>query len=198
VGQSDDVLIAGNVVHDNLLGIEIENSRGCSAVGNHAHGNTFGIFVDILPFLERPTQERAFVAFNSVHQNNRDNTAEPGELLGLLPKGIGILVAGGRSTTVLANDVRDNQYNGVSVVSFCLAAALQGVDCSALPLDIDPDPRDDRIVGNRVLGNGTVPVDDPLLDSFRSDLFWDQSGAGNCWSGNVFKTSVPSPLPACR
>ena len=198
VGQSDNVTIAGNVAHGNLLGIEIENSRGCSAVFNEAFGNTFGIFVDILPFLERNTQERAFVAFNSVHDNAAPNTAEPDELLGLLPSGIGILVAGGRSTTVLANDVRRNAFTGIGVASFCLAAALQGLDCASLGLDIDPDPVNDRIVGNRVTGNGTVPQDNPFFDAIRGDLFWDGSGSGNCWSANVYQTSVPPQLPACR
>ncbi|MGE5715214.1 MAG: NosD domain-containing protein, partial [Acidobacteriota bacterium] len=49
VGQSDNVLITANRVHDNLLGIEVENSRHCAVTANEVYGNTFGIFVDILP-----------------------------------------------------------------------------------------------------------------------------------------------------
>jgi len=196
VGQSDNVLITGNVVHGNLLGIEIENSRGCSAVANEAFGNSFGIFVDILPFLERNTQERAFVAFNSVHDNNRANSADPEDLLGVLPAGIGILVAGGRSTTVLANDVRRNEFTGIAVTSLCLGITLQGGDCGGL--GIETDPVDDRIAGNRVTGNGTVPQANPFFDAIRADLVWDGSGSGNCWSANQFGTSVPPQLPGCR
>ncbi|HET7826871.1 MAG TPA: NosD domain-containing protein, partial [Anaeromyxobacter sp.] len=62
VGQSDAVLVAGNVAHDNELGLEIENSRNCAAIGNQVFGNTLGLFVDILPFLERKTQEATLVA----------------------------------------------------------------------------------------------------------------------------------------
>jgi len=196
VGQSDNVLIAGNRAERNLLGIEIENSRRCSAVGNEASGNTLGIFVDILPFLERGTQEDAFVAFNSVHDNNRPNTADPDDILGILPSGLGILVAGGHATTVLANDVRDNGFTGIAVVSLCLGLALQGSDCSGL--DIDPDPVNDRILGNRLTANGTVPQDDPFFESIRADLIWDGSGTGNCWSGNKFATSTPAELPGCK
>jgi parallel beta-helix repeat protein len=196
VGQSDDVLIAGNRAHDNLLGIEIENSRGCSAVANEVHGNTVGILVDLLPFLERTTQERALVAFNSVHDNNRTNDADPEDLLGVLPAGIGIAVVGGHSTTVLANEIRNNGFAGVAVASLCLGIALQGGDCSGL--DIDPDPVNDRILGNRLSGNGTVPEANPLFEAIRADLVWDGSGTGNCWSGNVFATSTPAQLPACR
>jgi hypothetical protein len=155
-----------------------------------------GIFVDILPFLQRGTEDDALVAFNSVHDNNRPNTAEPDELLGILPKGIGILVAGGRTTTVLMNDVRNNGFAGIAVSSLCLGLALQGIECSGL--GIDPDPVNDRILGNRLIKNGTVPLEDPFFDALRADLIWDGSGTGNCWSGNRFSTSTPPELPACH
>jgi len=197
VGQSDNVLITGNVVHDNLLGIEVENSGRCAVIGNHAYGNTMGIFVDILPFLQRGTQEDTLVAFNSVHDNNRPNTADPQDLLGILPTGIGILVAGGKSTTVLMNDVRKNGFAGIAVSSLCLGLALQGQGCEGL--GIDPDPVNDRILANRLVENGTVPLPDlPFFDALRADLIWDGSGTGNCWSGNRLATSTPPDLPACQ
>jgi len=196
VGQSENVLITGNVVHDNLLGIEVENSGQCAVIGNHAYGNTMGIFVDILPFLQRGTQEDTLVAFNSVRDNNRPNTAAPDELLGILPKGIGILVAGGKKTTVLMNDVRNNGFAGIAVSSLCLGLALQGIGCSGL--GIDPDPVNDHILANRLIGNGTVPLENPFFDTLRADLIWDGSGKGNCWSGNSFTTSTPPELPHCH
>jgi len=196
VGQSDHVLITGNVVHDNLLGIEVENSRHCAVIGNHAYANTMGIFVDILPFLQKKTQEDTLVAFNTVHDNNRPNTAEQGELLGFLPKGIGILIAGGKTTTVLMNDVRRNGFAGIAVSSLCLGLALQGSDCSGL--DIDPNPVNDRILANRLVDNGTATQDDPFFEALKADLIWDGSGKGNCWSGNIFKTRTGPELPACH
>ena len=89
VGQSEDVLIAGNRVHDSLLGIEVENSGRCQVVGNDVRHNTFGIFVDILPFLERKTQTDTLVALNHVQDNTRANSAEPDDLLAAIPAGIG-------------------------------------------------------------------------------------------------------------
>jgi parallel beta-helix repeat protein len=195
VGQSDAVLVTGNVVHDNELGLEIENSRNCAAIGNQVFGNTLGLFVDILPFLERKTQEATLVAFNTVHDNNRTNTASPADLLGVLPPGLGILVAGGHGTTVAGNDVRGNGFAGIAVASLCLGLALQGNGCTGL--DVDPDPSGDRIIGNRVLGNGFLPLPPPF-DALAADLVWDGSGADDCWSGNQFETSVPPQLPACR
>jgi parallel beta-helix repeat protein len=195
VGQSDRVLVASNVATGNELGIEIENSRNCAAVGNQVSGNTMGLFVDILPFLERTTQEATLVAGNSVRDNNRPNTADPADLLGVLPPGLGILVAGGRATTVAGNEVTGNGFAGIAVVSLCLGLALQGAGCDGL--DIDPNPVGDRVVGNRVLGNGTAALPPPF-DGLEADLVWDGSGADDCWSGNRFATSVPQPLPACR
>jgi parallel beta-helix repeat protein len=196
VGQSDNVLISGNLVHHNLLGIEVENSRNCAVIGNDAHHNTFGIFVDILPFLQSKTQDATLVAFNSVHENHRDNTAEPDELLGLLPPGIGILIAGGDRTTVLMNQVSDNAFAGIAVVSLCLAFQLQNPGEQCPQLDVDPDADGNRILGNKLQGNATLPVPFPF-DQMEADLFWDGTGDGNCWSGNAFTTSIPSLLPAC-
>jgi parallel beta-helix repeat protein len=194
VGQSDRVLVASNVATGNELGIEIENSRNCAAVGNRVSGNTMGLFVDVLPFLERNTQEATLVIGNVVHDNNRPNTADPADLLGVLPPGLGILVAGGRATTVTGNDVRGNGFAGIAVVSLCLGLALQGVGCDGL--DIDPNPVGDRVIGNRALGNGTASLPAPF-DALAADLVWDGSGADDCWSGNRFGTSVPPQLPAC-
>jgi parallel beta-helix repeat protein len=197
VGQSDDVLIKGNRVHDNLLGIEVENSRHCTVVENEVYGNTVGVIVDILPFLGRTTQQTTLVAFNKIHDNNRLNTATPGDLLSAFPAGIGILLVGADTTTISANTVTGNQFAGVGVISLCLGLALQGLGCNGL--DIDPNPDFNRITGNVVTGNGTVPVPGPL-DAFRADLAWDGSGQGNCWKKNSFGTSVPPAafLPACH
>jgi hypothetical protein len=76
-----------------------------------------------------------------------------------------------------------------------LAFALQGLPCTGL--DIEPNPDFNRIVRNLVLGNGDVPVGIPQLDALRADLGWDGSGKGNCWQGNIHATSVPAALPGC-
>ena len=198
VGQSDNVLISGNRVHDNLLGIEVENSRHCDVLGNEVYDNTVGILVDVLTDKLRTTQEHTLVAFNRVHDNNRANTANPDDLLAVLPAGIGILLVGADTTTVSLNTVKRNGFVGLGVVSLCLGFALQGQSCTGL--DVEPNPDSNRIVGNVVQGNGTVPLSSSLLDAFRADLLWDGTGQGNCWQANAFATSVPPAplLPACR
>jgi parallel beta-helix repeat protein len=195
VGQSENVSINDNHVHHNLLGIEVENSASCNVVANRVHDNSFGIFVDLLPFLERNRQEGTSIEGNQVYNNNRPNTAEPDDLLGLLPPGIGLLLTGADKTIVSGNAITGNQYAGIGVTSVCLAFALQGLPCAGL--DIEPNPDGNRFTGNLVLGNGSVPIDNPLLDALRGDLVWDGTGTGNCWQGNAYATAVPPTLPAC-
>jgi len=196
VGQSDRVLIAGNRSEDNLLGLEVEDSRDCAVVGNELRGNTLGIIVDVLNGKLRFTQERTLVAFNNVHDNNRANTASPDDIIAVLPPGIGILLSGADTTTVISNDVRGNQFAGIGVASLCLGFALQGDPEACAGVDVDPNPDGNRISGNVVLNNGTAPTGTPL-DALLGDLVWDGSGAANCWSDNRFGSSVPSPLLAC-
>ena len=195
IGQSENVLITANRVHDNLLGIEVENSRNYSVTGNEVYANTLGVLVDLLPFLGFKTQQNTLVSLNEVHDNNRANTAEADDLLSVFPPGIGILLTAADTTTVRKNIVTGNQFAGIGVVSDCLAFALLGQSCAGL--DVDPQPDGNRIVANTVRGNGTLPVPNPSLDVFRADLVWDGSGAGNCWKSNAYETSVPTSLPPC-
>src|SRR5260370_36982070 len=120
LGQSDRVLIPGNRAENNLLGLEVRNSRACARMGNELKGNTLGIIVDLNFDKILLTAERTLVAFNSVHDNNRTNTAEPGDNIAVLPQGIGILVSSADATTVTLNDVQSNNFAGIAVVSICL------------------------------------------------------------------------------
>jgi parallel beta-helix repeat protein len=196
VGQSDSVVIAGNRSENNLIGLEVENSRNCSVLGNELSGNTLGILVDVLPSLIKKTQDTALVANNKVHDNNRVNTGVPGDITAVIPSGTGILVLGGRAATVTLNTVENNGFAGIAMVSLCLGLALEGVPCTGL--DVDPHPSGNHIILNNLENNGTVPQTDPFLDSLRADLIWDGSGTGNCWSDNRYATSTPPLLPSCQ
>jgi len=195
VGQSDDVLISDNEVHDSLLGIEVQNSRHCMVIANDVHDNTLGILVDVGVDKVIKTQETTFVGFNKVRDNNRTNSAQPGDFIAVLPPGVGILLVGGGTSTVSHNTVTSNHFAGIGVVSLCLGLALEGEPCTGI--DVDPLPDGNRVTNNLVQGNGTIPTGDPLLDTLRADLVWDGSGSGNCWRANAIGTAVPPVLPTC-
>jgi parallel beta-helix repeat protein len=194
VGQSEEVAVIGNIVHDSLIGIEVENSQNCAVFDNDVYGNTTGILVDIAPGLPVKTLSGTLVLANRVHDNNSLNGASGGNA-SLLP-GIGILLIGGDSARLTGNVVTGNQLSGVALIGFCTAAALSGQACTGI--DVDPNPIGNETVGNTVIANGTVPFPDPTVDALRADLSSDGSGTGNCWSGNRFGSSAPPTLPACR
>lgn len=196
VGQSDDVLITGNRCEGNLIGLEVENSRHCTVIGNEISENTIGIFVDVLFGKVTTTQETTTVAFNNVHDNNRPNTSDPADITAALPPGIGILLLGADTTTVTRNEVEHNGFAGIAVSSLCLAFTLEGQACP--PLNVDPNPDLNHVTRNHVEGNGTISTGNPNLDPLRGDLVWDGSGTGNCWRDNQFSTSVPALLPSCQ
>ena len=193
VGQSDHVIMAGNVASGNVNGLEIENSSDITAAGNESFDNVAGILVVLLPGLDIKTSSNILVRGNRVHDNNHVNFAEPGEIESFVPSGSGILVVGTDMTTVRENVVTGNRFTGIAVGSTLLLGLLAGLPPEAFA-DIEPNPDGARIVGNVVTGNGgESPI--PFLPAV--DLLWDGTGSRNCWKRNTFGTSVPSPLPMC-
>jgi hypothetical protein len=149
--------------------------------------------------MKKNTQQTTLVTLNNVHDNNRPNTGQPGDIASGLPPGIGVLLLGANTTSVTLNNVVNNNSSGIAIASLCLALALAGQPCPS-GLGVNPIPDGNQITGNRVQGNGKVPTGIPILDALEADLVWDGSGTGNCWSNNIFGTSVPpsSLLPACH
>jgi parallel beta-helix repeat protein len=189
VGQSSDIVIQDNHASDCTIGIEIENSSNLTVRRNTAEGNSIGIVVQVLPGLSVTATEDVSVADNRLIANNRPNpVTDPDELLSLLPSGVGLFNVGGDRVTVRHNIVVRNQTAGIIV------ARLPN-DLAARDPRIDPFPDNNEIRNNVAMQNGEAP-DSRIAPFPGSDLLWDSSGTGNCWAGNIFKTSFPS-LPVC-
>jgi len=195
VGQSSDVSMEYNTATANVNGLEVENSSNVRVTNNQAYDNVCGILIDLLPQKEIKTASNIYVAGNNVFKNNHENFGEEGSLESVVPPGLGILVLGADQTTVENNTVTGNNFSGITVFSTLVLVALGGI--TAEEIDVEPNPDGTRIIGNVVQKNGANP---PVLDIPLPgvDLLWDGSGTDNCWSNNKFKTSYPSPLPACN
>ncbi|HEV8304360.1 MAG TPA: parallel beta-helix domain-containing protein [Gemmatimonadales bacterium] len=193
VGQSSDVEVRHNVVFANVNGIEIENSSDVKVIANETYDNVAGILVVLLPGLSVKTSTGVLVAGNQVHDNNRPNFAEPGEIEAAVPTGSGILVVGVDRALVEQNTVTGNEFTGIAVGSTLLLGMLAGLPPEAFA-DIEPNPDAARVRDNVATGNGSAPSI-PFLPGV--DLLWDGSGVGNCWRGNTFTSSAPDPLPVC-
>jgi parallel beta-helix repeat protein len=195
VGQSDHITITGNSSHQNLLGIEIENSSDITATNNQVFDNTLGIIADVMPGLQKTDQTNVLIANNDVHDNNHPNTGNA-EDTSQTPPGTGIVLLGGSQVMVQHNQVRNNGFAGIIVASYCTGVS----PCT--DLDIDPDPKDCRVANNDLSGNGTMPPADPLERALAADLVWDATGTGNCWTGNTPSATVKllhgRALPVCQ
>lgn len=198
IGQSSQVVIRDNTAFGNVNGIEVENSTDIQVIGNNTYGNTAGILVVLLPGFATKASSNILVEGNQVNDNNLPNFSTGG-FERFVPAGSGILVVGTDQTTVRNNTVHGNSFVGIAVANTGLLAQLAGV-----PIDVEPFPDGARVENNTVTQNGGAqPI--PFLPP-GTDLLWDGTGVGACWTGNTFLTSLnldllggnPSPsLPTC-
>ena len=118
VGQSEDIIVRYSEAFDNVAGIEIENSTRADVYGNNVHGNTGGILVFDLPDL--PVKEGRLVRIfdNIIKNNNLDNFAPEGNIVGKVPAGTGIMIMATEMVEVFQNTIIDNKTAGTAIVSY--------------------------------------------------------------------------------
>lgn len=125
VGQSDTVLIENNTTYWNVAGIESENSKEVIIRNNTSYENTGGILVFDLPGLTQ-YGTNIEVYNNNVFENNTENFAPPGNMVGVTPPGTGILVLATKGVRIHDNTIRNNKTIGVGMVSYSLLEAMGG------------------------------------------------------------------------
>ena len=152
VGQSTDILVKDNDVYGNVAGIEIENSTEAEVVGNHAHDNSGGILVFNLPGLPVKNGKRANVHDNVIENNNLENFAPPGNLVGKVPAGSGIIVLAADE-----NEVHHNTITGNVTLGIVLARYDSGLFGSYDDPAYDTYCEGNYVHDNTFSGNGTDP-----------------------------------------
>ena len=184
VGQDERVVVERNQATDCLIGLQIENSSHVRFAHNVSRNNTAGMIVDVLNGRQVKTIADNEVTGNVLADNNRPNTAPPGEDTADLQPGIGLIVDGADRTRVTGNTITGNRLAGTTLVDFC----LDRPDVCAGPIDIEPNPDDNRFVRNTFGGNG-VDI-----------IYFPAAGKGNCFARNVpaVPTAVGGPVPVCR
>jgi parallel beta-helix repeat protein len=190
IGQSSDAVIRKNHITDCTVGINVEVSSNITVQNNTAMENSVGMFVAVLPGLSVTETTNIQILGNLLNKNNRPNpVTDPADILSQLPSGVGLLIMGADHLIAADNKVSGNNSGGIALIQVPPALA-------ALDPRVDPFPDHNRLSKNVVLSNGSDP--DPKIAPFPpSDLLWDLSGADNCWSDNIYKTSFPTALPAC-
>jgi parallel beta-helix repeat protein len=198
VGQSSNVEMTFNTAYGNVQGLEIENSSNITASKNQCYDNACGILVSLLPGLTVGTSSNITVSNNHIYNNNHVNFSnQDGGFENFTPAGTGILVLAGTAVTVKDNNVSGNNTLGIGVVSGYTLASLTGI--AAFVTAIDPVPHGYKIVSNVLNNNGSAPAPIPLpaVDLLWDGALWGGTAANVCYTGNIFSSSFPSPLPSC-
>jgi parallel beta-helix repeat protein len=189
-GQCENVVVRNNVVHGNVLGIELENTVGGEIYGNHAYDNTNGILIVLLPQLTSQVSLNTLVYDNLVENNNHVNFAESGTAASLMPAGAGIGIVAADHVEVYDNEIRGNNTAGVGIFSLLVAY-------DANEVDIGPTPEHIYIHDNVLEGNGSSP--DGLIADMGipgADVLWDVSGTGVQINLAQGSTSFPPAVPS--
>jgi parallel beta-helix repeat protein len=118
VGQSKDVVVRFNRAERNVAGIEIENTQNADVYENVATHNSAGILVFDLPNLNLRKGGRTSVFHNESVDNNQPNFAPRGNIVGAIPKGLGVMILATSAVEVFENKIQDNGFAGVVVANY--------------------------------------------------------------------------------
>ena len=118
VGQSKNIIVRYSEVFQNVAGIEIENSTFADVYGNNVHGNTGGILIFDLPDLVVKEGRQIRIFENIIKDNNIDNFAPKGNIVGKVPSGTGIMVMATEQIEIFRNTILNNKTAGTAIVSY--------------------------------------------------------------------------------
>jgi len=142
VGQSFNIVVQDNDVHDNVAGIEIESSINADVHDNVSTNNSGGILVFALPTLLPPPGSGAAtdgtlnvrVYNNMITANNTANFGDPSGTVAAVPGGTGLVVLASSNVEIFGNTISNNHTVGYAVVSYFL------IDPTFNPISPDDNP----------------------------------------------------------
>jgi parallel beta-helix repeat protein len=168
-GGSRNTKVVGNNISGAAWGIAVIDAHRGFFPGNTIHNTCGGMFFEAAP--SHPVDDFE-VKGNTVENNTRSCRAAQ---WGANFSGIGIAVLGARGMELTGNQISGNVPSGPTPVS-------GGVIVSTNPFfGGSVKPRNNSVTGN-------------LLGHNKPDIYWDKSGSGNSFLGNLCNTSVPSRL----
>jgi parallel beta-helix repeat protein len=170
---NNDAKVVGNRISGGPWGIWVANAHRGSFAGNTIHDNCAGMFFEAFP--SEPVGDFE-VKGNTVENNTRKCPAGVDQGREAF-SGIGIALLGASGMELTGNQISGNIPSGPTPVS-------GGVVVSTNPFyggSAKAQPRNNSVIGNHFGHN-------------KPDIFWDESGSGNSFLGNLCDTSVPSRL----
>ncbi len=133
VGQSTDVIIRNNDVEYNVAGIEIENTSRADVYMNNSTHNSGGILVFNLPGLQVKNAHDTRVYMNTIVDNNTDNFAPSGNIVGQVPRGSGFIGLAAHNVEVFGNTFDNEQTFNLGIASYTIIGAPNDPDYDVYP-----------------------------------------------------------------
>ena len=173
VGQSQNIIVKNSTAKYNVAGIEIENSYYADVFDNLATHNTGGILIFDLPDLPQQGGHHVRVFRNKAINNDTDNFAPEGNIVGEVPRGTGIIIQANSDVEVFDNDIYGNGTVNLSIVTYGYETEDE---------NYNPHPKSIQIHNNRFgdggfnpdLGTGELAaILFELSDGNMPDIFWD-------------------------
>jgi parallel beta-helix repeat protein len=120
VGQSHDVIVRGNDVEYNVAGIESENTNRADIYMNTATHNAGGILVFNLPGLQVENAGQTRVYMNTIVDNNTDNFAPSGNIVGMVPTGSGFVGLASHNVEIFNNTFDNEHTMNLGIASYTI------------------------------------------------------------------------------
>ena len=173
VGQSKNIIVRNSIAQYNVAGIEIENSYYADVYNNLASHNTGGILIFDLPDLPQQGGHHIRVFKNKSIDNDTDNFAPEGNIVGEVPRGTGIIIMANSDVEVFDNLISGNGTVNLSIVSYSDETddpnyyphprRIQVHNNTYGPSGFDPDIQTGELAKMLFeISNGNMP-----------DIFWD-------------------------
>jgi parallel beta-helix repeat protein len=118
VGQSKNIVVKNCHVHDNVAGIEIENSTDADVFDNLSENNTGGILIFDLPDLPLKNGSRCRVFNNRIINNNVKNFGVKGTVVAEIPAGTGVIIMATNDCQIFNNEIKGHNTISAAIVSY--------------------------------------------------------------------------------
>ncbi|MGB1947418.1 MAG: parallel beta-helix domain-containing protein [Gammaproteobacteria bacterium] len=173
VGQSQNIIVKNSRAEFNVAGIEIENSYFADVFNNIATNNTGGILVFDLPGLPQQGGHHVRVFNNKIINNNTDNFAPEGNIVGEVPRGTGVIVQANSLVDIFENTIEGNETINIAIVTYPYETEDESYN---------PHPRNVQIYNNTFGKSGYRPDLETgelakmlfeLSGGDMPDIFWD-------------------------
>lgn len=118
VGQSKNIIVRRNKVHDNVAGIEIENCVDADVYENNSYDNTGGLLVFDNPDLPVKNGMRCRVHNNKITNNNTVNFATKGTSVAEVPAGTGFIIMATNQCEIYSNEITGHNTTSGAIISY--------------------------------------------------------------------------------